>query len=221
MKRALFVLLWALAWGRPAEAGDVTGTIELPRRGSPGVDVDLYGKYDAPKSAPEGEGGKLEGVVFLRSEADPIGSTSLPVPVMDQRNARFVPRIVVVPVGGRVRFLNSDPMFHNVFSLSPVRKFDLGRYPKGDSRLVTFERPGVVQVFCDIHAEMIGFIVVVDSVHHAILDPNGRYRISDVPPGAYDVAVWAESMSQFKTMGRVNVPATGAAEFTASLLDRR
>ncbi|HET9235128.1 MAG TPA: carboxypeptidase regulatory-like domain-containing protein, partial [Candidatus Eisenbacteria bacterium] len=111
--------------------------------------------------------------------------------------------------------------FHNVFSLSPVRKFDLGRYPRGDSRVVTFDHPGVVQVFCDIHAEMIGYVVVLESRHYAVLGPDGRYRITDVPPGTYEVGVWAEGMSQFEMVGSVSVPTTGAAEFTASLLDRR
>jgi plastocyanin len=218
MTRAILI---GLLWGSSAFAGDVTGTIDLPRRPAPGVDVDLYGKYDTPKQATQNEGGKLDGVVFLRPERNETVPASMPVPVMDQKNAHFVPRIVVVPAGGRVRFLNSDPMFHNVFSLSPIKKFDLGRYPKGNSKLVTFDHPGVVQVFCDIHAEMIGFVVVVEGLHYAVLESEGHYRISDVPPGNYDVAVWAEGMSQFRTVGRVSVPATGATEFTASLLDAR
>ena len=221
MTRVTLVFLCALIWGPSAFAGEVTGTIDLPRRPAPGVDVDLYGKYDIPKSEPQKDSGKLDGVVFLRSEGSETVPASLAVPVMDQKNAHFVPRIVVVPEGGRVRFLNSDPMFHNVFSLSPIKKFDLGRYPRGNSKLVTFEHPGVVQVFCDIHAEMIGFVVVVDGLHYAVLDAEGHYRIPDVPPGSYDVAVWAEGMSQFRTVGRVSVPANGATEFTASLLDAR
>jgi len=222
MTRAVLACLCTLLWGAPVLAGEVTGTIDLPRRPAPGVDVDLYGKYDTPDSPPDqNSGGKLDGVVFLRSESNDVIPASLPVPVMDQKNAHFVPRIVVVPAGGRVRFLNSDPMFHNVFSLSPIKKFDLGRYPKGNSKLLSFEHPGVVQVFCDIHAEMIGFVVVVDGPHYAVLDAEGHYRITDVPPGNYDVAVWAEGMSQFRTVGRVSVPANGATEFTASLLDTR
>jgi hypothetical protein len=222
MTRAFLACLCALIWGVPVFAGEVTGTIDLPRRPAPGVNVDLYGKYDTPDSPPDQNGGgKLDGVVFLRSETNDVIPGSLPVPIMDQKNAHFVPRIVVVPAGGRVRFLNSDHMFHNVFSLSPIKKFDLGRYPKGDSRLVTFPHAGVVQVFCDIHAEMIGFVVVVDASHFAVLDASGHYRISDVPSGNYEVAVWAEGMSQFRTVGRVTVPTSGAAEFTASLVDPR
>ena len=221
MSRVILVLWCALLGTSSAFAGEVNGTIDLPRRPAPGVDVDLYGKYNTPKSEGQNETGKLEGVVFLRSEGSESTPASMPVPVMDQKNAHFVPRIVVVPARGRVRFLNSDPMFHNVFSLSPVKKFDLGRYPKGNSKFVTFDHPGVVQVFCDIHAEMIGFVVVVDGLHYAVLEADGRYRITDVPPGSYDVAVWAEGMSQFRTVGHVTVAATGATEFTASLLDAR
>jgi len=219
MTRAILV---CLLWGSSAFGGEVSGTIDLPRRPAQGVDVDLYSKYDTPPpSSLQKDAGKLDGVVFLRSQASESIPAALPVPVMDQKNAHFVPRIVVVPAGGRVRFLNSDPMFHNVFSLSPIKKFDLGRYPRGNSKFVTFDHPGVVQVFCDIHAEMIGFVVVVDGLHYAVLDGDGHYRISDVPPGNYDVAVWAEGMSQFKTVGRVTVPTSGAAEFTASLVDTR
>ena len=218
MTRAILV---CLLWGSSAFAGEVTGTIDLPRRPAQGVDVDLYSKYDTAPSPKQNDAPKLDGVVFLRPEVTEAIPAALPVPVMDQKNAHFVPRIVVVPAGGRVRFLNSDPMFHNVFSLSPIKKFDLGRYPKGNSKFVTFDHPGVVQVFCDIHAEMIGFVVVVDGPHYAVLDGDGHYRISDVPPGNYDVAVWAEGLSQFKTVGRVTVPTSGAAEFTASLVDTR
>ena len=221
MTRVTLAVVCTLIGGPPAFAGEVTGTIDLPRRPAPGVDVDLYGKYDTPRSETQNDSGKLDGVVFLRAAGNDAQPASLPVPVMDQKNAHFVPRIVVVPAGGRVRFLNSDPMFHNVFSLSPIKKFDLGRYPKGNSKFVTFDHPGVVQVFCDIHAEMIGFVVVVDGQHYAVLEADGHYRISDVAPGNYDVAVWAEGMSQFRTVGHVTVAATGATEFTASLLDAR
>jgi plastocyanin len=221
MTRALLAFLLLAAWGVPARAGEVTGVIVLPGRASPGVDVDLYGKYDAPESAPQPSDSELKGVIFLKAAAMEAPSPSLPMPVMDQKNTSFVPRIVPIPVGGRVRFLNSDPIFHNVFSLSPVKKFDLGRYPRGDSRVVTFDHPGVVQVFCDIHAEMIGFVVVMESVHYAVVDATGRYRIADVPAGSYDVGVWAEGMSQFEMMGKVSVPATGSVDFSASALEHR
>ena len=220
MKRAAIVGALALVWTIPASAGEVSGVIDLPGRPRASVGVDLYDKFAASSSASDHEG-QQEGVVFLKSSREQAVNASTAVPVMDQKSARFVPRIVPVPEGGRVRFLNSDPMFHNVFSLSPVRKFDLGRYPRGDSRLVTFNHAGVVQVFCDIHAEMIGYVVVLESRHYAVLGANGRYRITDVPPGSYEVGVWAEGMSQFEMVGSVIVPTTGAAEFTASLLDRR
>ena len=220
MRRALVVCALTLAWTSVSGAGEVSGVIDLPGRARARVGVDLYDKYASSSSSRDDEG-QLEGVVFLRSSREPDVNASTPIPVMDQKNARFVPRIVPVPAGGRVRFLNSDPMFHNVFSLSPVRKFDLGRYPRGDSRVVTFDHPGVVQVFCDIHAEMIAYVVVLESRHYAVLGADGHYRITDVPPGTYEVGAWAEGMSQFEMVGSVTVPTSGAAEFTASLLDRR
>src|SRR5262245_21008929 len=121
MKRVTLAILSGVIWGHSALAGEVTGTIDLPRRPAQGVDVDLYSKYDTPPALAQNDAGKLDGVVFLRPEAPETVPASLPAPVMDQKNAHFVPRIVVVPAGGRVRFLNSDPMFHNVFSLSPIK----------------------------------------------------------------------------------------------------
>ena len=221
MTRAILTCVLVLAWTNVAGAGEVSGVIDLPVRAQASVGVDLYAKYDSPTTTRRDDESRLEGVVFLKSSREQAVNASMPIPVMDQKNARFVPRIVPVPAGGSVRFLNSDPMFHNVFSLSPIKKFDLGRYPRGDSRMVTFQHPGVVRVFCDIHAEMIAYVVVLESRHFAVLDANGHYRITDVPPGTYEVGVWAEDMSQFEMVGSVTVPSSGAAEFTASLLDRR
>jgi len=139
---------------------------------------------------------------------------------MDQKNTRFAPRVLPVQTGEQVQFLNSDPVFHNVFSLSPARKFDLGRYRKGGSKFITFEKPGVVQVFCDIHAAMVGFVVVVDTPFFATIDAAGGYQINDVPEGEYDVLVWSEGMTHFQSVGEVEVTPTGPTEFTAKLLER-
>ena len=79
---------------------------------------------------------------------------------MDQRNETFLPRLLAVQTGTTVDFPNSDSTYHNVFSLSRARRFDLGRYAAGKTKSVRFDRPGVVRVFCDIHSHMSAFIVV-------------------------------------------------------------
>jgi plastocyanin len=112
--------------------------------------------------------------------------------VMDQRGETFVPHVLAITVGTTVDFPNSDPFFHNVFSLSRTRPFDLGRYARGQSKSVRFDRPGVVQVFCDIHSHMSAYILVFAHRYFAVTDAGGRYWIDRVPPGSYTVAVWYE-----------------------------
>jgi len=112
--------------------------------------------------------------------------------VMDQRNETFVPHVLAVTIGTVVDFPNSDTTFHNVFSLSKTKRFDLGRYAVGRSKSVRFDRPGVVRVFCDIHSHMNAYIVVFNHPFHAMTDDDNRYRIDNIPPGTYAVTAWHE-----------------------------
>jgi hypothetical protein len=91
-----------------------------------------------------------------------------------------------------VDFPNNDTTYHNVFSLSKTKRFDLGRYARGQSKSIRFDEPGVVRVFCDIHSHMSAFILVFAHRFFAITDDQGRYRIEQVPPGTYTVAAWYE-----------------------------
>jgi hypothetical protein len=109
---------------------------------------------------------------------------------LDQRNETFVPYVLAITVGTVVDFPNNDLTYHNVFSLSKVRRFDLGRYPKGHSKAVRFDRPGIVRVFCDIHSHMNAFILVFSHRFFAVTDAERRYRIPAVPPGVYTVTAW-------------------------------
>ncbi len=111
---------------------------------------------------------------------------------IDQRGERFVPHVVAIPVGSVVDFPNSDSTYHNVFSLSEARTFDLGRYAAGRSKSVRFDRPGIVRVFCDIHSHMSAFILVFAHRFFDVTDAEGRYRIPNVPPGTYTVTFWNE-----------------------------
>lgn len=111
---------------------------------------------------------------------------------MDQRNETFVPHVLAVRTGTTVDFPNSDRVYHNVFSLSPTRRFDLGRYAVGRSKAVRFDRPGVVRVFCDIHSHMSAFILVFAHRYFDVTQPDGTYQLPPVPPGTYTVAGWYE-----------------------------
>jgi len=111
---------------------------------------------------------------------------------MDQRNETFVPRVLAITVGTTVDFPNSDGVYHNVFSLSGAKRFDLGRYPAGRSRSVRFDRPGIVRVFCEIHSHMSAFILVFNHRYFAVTGTDGRYQINRVPAGRYTLVAWHE-----------------------------
>ena len=115
---------------------------------------------------------------------------------MRQEHETFVPHVLAIRVGTVVDFPNADPFFHNVFSLSKTRPFDLGRYARGHSKAIRFDEPGIVRVFCDIHSHMSAFILVFAHRFFAVTDDQGRYRIDRVPPGTYTMTAWYEGVAQ-------------------------
>lgn len=127
---------------------------------------------------------------------------------MDQLGQKFVPRILAIVAGQTVEFHNSDNVYHNIFSYSPPKKFDLGRYPKGKSRSVTFVKAGAVQVYCDIHSDMRADIIVTPTRRFALIGPSGAFRIADVSPGSHRLMVWLPSGERTAT---VEVPSQGLA----------
>jgi plastocyanin len=111
-------------------------------------------------------------------------------PALHQINQSFEPHVLGVSVGTTVDFPNGDLVYHNVFSYSKAKKFDLGYYGKGRSKQVKFDRPGIVQVFCDIHSTMSAFVLVVDTPFVTQPDESGRYALPDLPAGAYTLRAW-------------------------------
>jgi plastocyanin len=109
-----------------------------------------------------------------------------------QRDKTFEPHVLIVPVGTVVEFPNKDPFFHNIFSLYDGRRFDLGLYESGSKRTVTFDRPGVSYLFCNIHAEMSAVIVAVETPYFGLSDRLGHVAIGNVPDGRYQLNVWYE-----------------------------
>ena len=126
---------------------------------------------------------------------------------IDQRNETFLPHVLPVDAGTVVDFPNNDTTYHNVFSLSKPRPFDLGRYARGKSKWVRFDRPGVVRVFCDIHSHMSAFVLVFSHPYYSKAEADGRYRIDNIPPGTYTVAAWHEGETRATRM--VTVPPQG------------
>src|SRR6266496_1203761 len=129
---------------------------------------------------------RMRVVIYLEGElsSEPLTAT------MEQKNREFTPDTVVVPVGSTVSFPNLDPIFHNVFSLSKPKTFDLGNYPKDHTRMITFSKPGIVFVDCHLHPNMAGVIVVTPNKWSAKADATGRFLLSGVPPGSYRVVAW-------------------------------
>jgi plastocyanin len=129
----------------------------------------------------------------------PAKRTSPPVLAsVAQRDTRFSAPLLVVPVGARVSFPNDDPIFHNVYSLSKTKSFDLGYFPKGQTRVVTFDQPGVVDVFCHLHAQMSTSIVVVPSASWTQPDGSGDFTLKDVPDGEVEIVAWHRAAGFFR-----------------------
>jgi plastocyanin len=154
-----------------------------------------------------GQAGPGGAVVILR-RAD--GRTPRPSPVrreVAQENKTFLPHVLPVPVGSTVVFKNADNLVHDVFSLSPAAdRFNTGLYRKDEVREQTFEKPGVIELLCDIHAQMQAYVLVIDSPWFAQADAAGAFKIAGVPPGDYEVEAWHEFASrptrQQLTVGR-------------------
>jgi len=125
--------------------------------------------------------------------AQPVRATEHPRYRLLQHNKRFEPGLLVVPVGSVVDFPNADPWFHNVFSLYRGKRFDLGLYQAGAQRSVRFDRIGPSYLFCNIHPEMTGVVLAIDSELFAVTDKSGHYSIAGVTPGKYVLHVWYEN----------------------------
>ena len=132
--------------------------------------------------------------------------------VMDQKNLTFIPHILPIPVGATIQFPNNDKVDHNVFSMSRTKKFNLGSYKPGEIKTILFEKPGIVELRCDVHAEMSAFIMVMKNPYWAVTDAQGRFEIPDfnylkhhgisdvesLPPGKYLIKTRHEKLKTQK-----------------------
>jgi len=186
MKKILSALLMLVVMPGLAHAGKIKGTVKVKGLRSP------------------------ENVLVYLAKAPqvPAADLSKAVYVMDQRNLTFIPHILPVPVGATVQFPNHDEVNHNVFSLSRTKTFNLGNYKPGESGSVVFDKPGIVELRCDIHAEMAAYILVMEGLYWAVTDSEGHFEIpsleylgrygikgvGDLPPGKYVIKTWHEKL---------------------------
>jgi plastocyanin len=172
--------------------------------------VEVVSSKTVKKSAPPRDPGDASSIVVWLSPLTggaPPAPADLPdhsVPRMAQINKSFDPHVLVIQVGTPIQFPNKDPFLHNVFSLFDGKRFDLGFYEAGSSKTVHFDRPGVSYLFCNIHPEMSGAVVAVDTPYFSISDRGGRIIIPNVPDGRYQLNVWYERSlpEDLKTAGR-------------------
>jgi len=115
--------------------------------------------------------------------------------ILDQRDATFVPHVLPIAKGTQVRIVNRDKTYHNVFSLSKVKKFNIGRRPTGEEVPIDFEKGGEVQVFCDIHSNMSATIIVLDNPMFVQPNDAGLFEMKDIPPGQYTINAWHERLN--------------------------
>lgn len=212
MTREIFIVA-VLVFGSlcPTRASEITGKVLIDRSISrktvvPAV-YQLRGMAIAPTTADSAGSTEFDRVAVWVEPGAAAGHAA-PVNVsMRQRNRRFEPALLVIPVGSTVEFPNMDPIFHNIFSLSSAQPFDLGYYPAGQSRRVRFDSTGIVQVYCHVHSSMYGAIVVTSSPWFGKPDRNGNFSWTGVPAGTYRLGVWQRTVGL--KLKPITVPASG------------
>jgi plastocyanin len=151
-------------------------------------------------------------IVYVR-DARPQNVTPIRA-VIRQQDETFTPRVVAVTLGSEVEFPNDDPIYHNVFSLSRAKNFNLGRYPRGETRRVRFDKPGVVKVFCEIHSHMSATVMVFDHPWFAAPDEAGRFQLPPVPPGDHQITAWHERLGDTTVNVRLESGRSLETDFT-------
>jgi len=210
--------IFAIAVHLPAQA--ITGTIVIKRkltRPSVTANISIYQRGATVKLGKDSDQDPIayersRVVVYLEAPVSGTAATT-DAPQVQQLDRRFMPDLVVVPVGSTVSFPNMDPIFHNIYSLSKPRSFDLGSYDKGQTRKVAFPKPGIVEIYCHLHPNMQATVVVTPNRWFTQPDRDGLYRIPDVPPGQYTLVAWHRTAGFFRKTIIVDSAHDATADF--------
>jgi plastocyanin len=204
------VVLFAATGPAAQQPSIVRGRVEIGIPIAARRPTNAYGRtVGRPKLASESE--RRHVVIYLR-DAKPQPVTPMRVQIQ-QRDENFIPRVVAVTVGSEVEFPNDDPIYHNVFSLSRARTFDLGRYPRGETRSVRFDKPGIVKVFCQIHSHMTSTVIVFDHPWFAVPADDGRFELRAIPAGQRLITAWHERLGDTTLRVRVEAGLPVTADF--------
>jgi plastocyanin len=200
--------LWLLGHAAAVRAdATVEGHVTLPKAITSPV---MNKRYEVITSGGVLSPNPPRAVVYL--EGAPTLSAQPETRQVVQTNFAFVPSLLPIQVGTRVEFPNFDPTFHNVFSYSPPKRFDLGRY-RPDERPIPsqlFDKPGLVTLRCDIHEHMRGLILVLESPYFVLSDTDGRFRLDHVPAGRFTLKAWINSKTTLEKT--VEIPASGTIQ---------
>ena len=158
-----------------------------------------------------------EAVVLVADVIDPPKPAHAEI---RQRGKEFVPRVSVVAPGTAVAFPNDDKVEHNVFSHSSAADFDLGRFGKGSGKSRVFDKPGVAEIFCNVHKEMVAYLVVSPGHAFAVTGPDGKFEIKGVPPGKHKVQIWERFARPRVQEETVEVPAGGSVELVHEVVEQ-
>lgn len=201
--------LLSLSFVFPIDAATIFGQVKRPpAQTKPEKAISRYRGAESQISQDAGEdcvcNPGLFSVVYLTGNNLPPVTPPDSIPKMAQKDKMFVPSVLAVGVGTTVDFPNLDPFFHNVFSYSKPKQFDLGRYPKGESQEVTFDKPGIIKVFCEIHYSMRAYVHVLETPYFASSDEKGNFVIKNVQNGEYQLNVWQENLANLTQTIKIN-----------------
>jgi plastocyanin len=184
--------------------GELTGRVELAASRISATSGP-QGRYRRQTPPSESRPAQRPVLISLESTSNFTRPTPTEIQKLDQTGLQFEPRLMGVVVGEKVRVVNSDPVYHNVFSLSSIKRFDIGRRPRGEHVDVIFDQTGIVQVFCDIHPHMTATIVVLpeNTFNWYILEENTEFNLNNIPEGTYRISIMSPGFQEYTDQIRI------------------